>query len=195
MMAQKEIRLEARLRNNILYHAIFDNWRSVNAFCEDKGFHPTAVGKLLNLKVSPLRKKTGNYRVICQRLAECFKMLPEDLFPLYIYNLEKQETVKEIAMAELGWRELRQIPFFADPVELIMEKGRAGAIEKALARFDRRTSEMIKMHFGLGGKDERTLGEVGKEFAVSVGRTGQIIEKGIRKMRHPANKKILEEYY
>lgn len=55
----KELRIDAQLRNNILYHAIFDMWDSVDAFCHDSGISNIMVGKLLNLKCNPLKRGTG----------------------------------------------------------------------------------------------------------------------------------------
>ena len=54
----KEIRVEARVRNNILWHAIFDRHKSVSEFCKSIGLgnRQAEVGAFLNLKKHPLNQ-------------------------------------------------------------------------------------------------------------------------------------------
>lgn len=193
-MASKEIRVEVRLRNNILYHAIYDNWKSVAAFCRDKGFNNMVIGELLNLKLSPIYKRSGEYKDICRRLAQCFRILEEDLFPLYIYNLEKKKMIREISIAEIGWREIRQVPFFEDPLKEMEEKERAEAIEEVLGRLTYREREMLRMYYSLAGYSGHTLKEAGREFGVSVERARQVIAKALRILRHPDQTSVLKEH-
>ena len=49
-----------------------------------------------------------------------------------------------------------------------------------------REEAVLESRFGLGGLQEKTLEEVGKQFEVTRERIRQIETKSIRKLRHPA---------
>jgi len=89
---RSEIRIEARVRNNVLWHAIFDTNDSVADFCRKHNFYQGIVGELLNLKISPLNKKC-EFRDICKRLSDAFGISCEELFPLHLYSLERTQAV------------------------------------------------------------------------------------------------------
>ena len=60
----QDLRLELRIRNNILYRAIFAQYDSVAELCEvakRRGISlcPVVVGQLLNFTIHPISKKTG----------------------------------------------------------------------------------------------------------------------------------------
>ena len=55
--------------------------------------------------------------------------------------------------------------------------------------------QVLDLHFGLKDGQARTLGEVGREFALSRERMRQIENKALRKLRHPSRSKILPPYF
>ena len=114
----RDVRLEMRIRNNILWHVIFDNYGSVAEFCKTLGLIQTEVGRLLNLKLYPLRKN-GQFRKVCEDIAAAVRMLPEDLFPLRLYEAEKTEAVLEFDSKQIAAAKASGLfPLFSeDPTE------------------------------------------------------------------------------
>ena len=195
---KKEIRVEARLRNNRLYHAIFDTYPSVAAFCKASGFQQTVVGKLLNLKMRPLVKRgkqKGEYRKICFDLAICFNVLPEFLFPLSLYSLKKVAAAKEFSFSELpGILQAQLLPESEAPDEILARKELEVVMSRALADLSPQEETVIRKSFGLEGRDEETLEEIGDEIGVSHERVRQIKEKSLRKLRHLEKDQDLKHY-
>ena len=92
----KQARVEMRLRNNVLWHAIFDGHRSVAAFCAAHGLEQNRVGNLLNLKdlprCPPGPRHAGEtwtqrpWTKMASRLAAICGIPEEDLFPETLYR-------------------------------------------------------------------------------------------------------------
>jgi RNA polymerase primary sigma factor len=70
-----------------------------------------------------------------------------------------------------------------NPYENLREKNLQADLRGLLGRLDERESEIIKLRFGLEGKDELTLEEVGKKFNVTRERVRQLQNIAINKMR------------
>lgn len=74
------------------------------------------------------------------------------------------------------------------PLELINDEMRAVKINLWLDMLDWNESAVIKMRFGLGGEEPKTLEAVGRSFGLTRERVRQIEAKALRKL-----KKIVEE--
>lgn len=67
-------------------------------------------------------------------------------------------------------------------------------IDEVLATLTDREAKVLKMRFGLEGKNPMTLEEVGREFGVTRERIRQIEAKALRKLKHPSRRKKLQDY-
>lgn len=198
-MSQKyvpEVRVEARVRNNVLWHAIFDRFGSVAEFCRA---HPevreTEVGNLLNLKkgFNPHRSD-GKWRKICLALSKIFQMLPEDLFPENLHVLEHTEMVVEIPFTALPSIDRRT--FLTETVpdtsgNTIVDAELHETIRTIIGKLSAREEKVLRLRFGLDGEDEHTTEEVGKMLRVSRERIRQIEAKALRKLRHRSYTRVL----
>src|SRR5262249_20900314 len=66
--------------------------------------------------------------------------------------------------------------------------------EQVLNTLTPREERVIKMRFGLEDGTERTLEEVGQNFAVTRERIRQIEAKALRKLRHPSRSRQLRAF-
>lgn len=67
-------------------------------------------------------------------------------------------------------------------------------IDEVLSTLTDREAKVLKMRFGLEGKNPMTLEEVGREFGVTRERIRQIEAKALRKLKHPSRRKKLQDY-
>ncbi len=181
----KPLRIEARARNNVLWHAIFDHCSSMTAFCELHGLCQVAVSRLLNLKRYP--RGTKGWGPLARRLAEITKIPEDDLFPAWLYELPRTRVAVELESKLLP---LGEYLMLASP-EPTPDEACSGSelkdqVRKALAMLTSREEDVLRMRFGIGEKSERTLKEVGQEFGVGNERIRQIEAKALRKLRHPS---------
>jgi len=79
------------------------------------------------------------------------------------------------------------------------EKGLMGVslckeIERTLSTLGEREADVIRYYFGLSGKNQHTLEEIGDEFGLTRERVRQIKEKTIKKMRNNYRNRLLRAY-
>ena len=178
----KEIRVEMRLRNNRLWNLIYPRWDSVNTFCKDAGFYGTEVGLLLNLKKYPLLQD-GMYCLTCRRLAEYFRILVEDLFPLEIYVLEKTEGTVEIGPEQIPFHECALLPAPDMMESLIEEIDRKELTEELLCLVHPRERRYLEMMCGLGEFSPHTLQEIADLDCITRPAVNQVVQRAIRRIQ------------
>ncbi len=66
-------------------------------------------------------------------------------------------------------------------------------IEDALRTLSPKEEMILRMRFGIGMENEYTLEEIGNSFNISRERVRQIVEKSLRKLRHPSRSQVLED--
>jgi len=67
-------------------------------------------------------------------------------------------------------------------------------IERALSTLTYREANIIRLYFGLNGKHQHTLEEIGEEFNLTRERVRQIKEKAIKRLKNATRCKILKTY-
>jgi RNA polymerase primary sigma factor len=82
----------------------------------------------------------------------------------------------------------------AAPDQAVLGRSLSEHTEALLKTLTPREERVIKMRFGIGGGVERTLEEVGQQFAVTRERIRQIEARALRKLRHPSRSRKLRAY-
>jgi RNA polymerase primary sigma factor len=77
--------------------------------------------------------------------------------------------------------------------ELLTESLRK-EIERALSTLTHREANIVRLYFGLNGKHQHTLEEIGEEFSLTRERVRQIKEKAIKRLKHATRCKNLKAY-
>ena len=74
------------------------------------------------------------------------------------------------------------------PLENLQSKSLVGDVEKVLASLEPREAGIIRLRFGLEGRDPKTLEEVGEQIGITRERVRQLQEQAIRQLRKNMNK-------
>lgn len=189
-----DYRLETKLKNNRIFGRIAKlGYRSIAEFCKDKGFGDVAIGELINMKVSPLRRgpshHAGTWRDLVLRLAEALSVEPEDLF-------SEQQLVGlkngNVFVHELSEEDVLMLMEPPSPFKLLEEKEMSTAIDDCLSGLTPQEAQVIRLRFGFDG-DQLSLGQTGDQLGVTRQRIIQIEKKALRKMRHPSRADKLKE--
>lgn len=180
----KALRMEMRLRNNILYQAIFAKWKSVGAFCKEFDLDYGRVTGYLNLSANPF-KKNGGYTKTALATAKALLILEDDLFPRQIYRIETTVATVEIDLKELpAGRNFPRLASEDDTYQAMVHAELSRAMSTALKiHLHPRERKVLEMRYGLNGHDEHTCEEVGNKLGVSGTRIQQIEKGALRKLR------------
>lgn len=198
-----DLRIEARLRNNVLWHAIFDIYPSVSEFCRTYGFAQQAVGEYLNLTRSPLgrgsRFNTGAlvWKPLARRLATVTGIGVEELFPLAPYqHTGPRKVVLEVpAIRYLPLSEVPQEALLLPPNQDQLEQAEVvTGVREILTTLPPRTAEVLRLRFGLDGTDPLSLEEVARRFHVTGQRARQIEQQGLRILQSPSRARRLRPF-
>lgn len=184
-----DLRLELRARNNVLWHAIFDVYSSVAEFCRVHKLDEVEVGRLLNLKSSPLGKK-GAFTAQARHISDAVGIHPDELFPASLYEhvlpmFEGRPRVAEVAscnFTSLASAEKMALP--PSQHESLEHEYRmrevASALEIVLTPRER---QVIQDRFGLCGEDPVTLLEMSSRLGLSRQLVAQIETEAMQKLR------------
>ena len=97
---------------------------------------------------------------------------------------EEQSSLGDLVEDELA----------ASPVEAAIRSNLGELTRKVLATLAPREEQILRMRFGIGQKNDCTLEEVGKLFAVTRERIRQIEAKALRKLRQTGRSRKLEGF-
>ncbi len=81
-----------------------------------------------------------------------------------------------------------------NPSDAVVDSNLADQTRKVLSTLTPREEKVLRMRFGIGGKSDHTLEEVGQDFNVTRERIRQIEAKALKKLRHPSRAKQLESF-
>jgi RNA polymerase sigma factor (sigma-70 family) len=186
----KPLRVELRAKNNVLWHAIFDHYPSVAAFCAAHG-HPHrqgAVGGYLALQSAPYRRD-GQLTPVARWLCESLVLSPGELWPPALY----QAAIPTMVAGEYDPEALvslveaqRQGALAPGPEGPAEASERRRVLTLALAQLSPRQAFVLTRRFL--DADEPTLEQVGQELRVSRSRVREIEVKALRELRRPLDR-------
>ena len=74
------------------------------------------------------------------------------------------------------------------------EENRKNYIRGMLRTLTKREENVLRLYFGLHGRERSTLEEIGRDFDRKVNYVKRVKNKGIRKMKHPQRSSILTSH-
>ena len=80
------------------------------------------------------------------------------------------------------------------PDQSLMDNSLKKEIDRSLSTLDEREADVIRYFYGLCGKRQHTLDEIGNEFGLTRERVRQIKEKTIKKLKNNYRNKLLRSY-
>jgi RNA polymerase primary sigma factor len=83
---------------------------------------------------------------------------------------------------------------YRSPDALVVESALQDDIEMVLDTLDKKEAEVIRFRYGLGNKAPLSLKEIGDRFDLTKERIRQIEKKALKRLQHPARRKVLETY-
>lgn len=79
-------------------------------------------------------------------------------------------------------------------IDLLADLERDGALRHSLNELSNRERRVLSLRFGIGHRRAYTLEEIGRQFGLTRERIRQIELKALNKLRHPSQRRRLEEF-
>ena len=187
----KQIRIETRLKNNILWRLIYTNFRSIKRFCEMNYLTYSSVSQLINLKKSPFYAD-GKYSDPVKKISNAFGLLPEEIFPMELYGFKKTLVAAEISINQVMSYQKR-ISELPSPEDVYIKKEAKETILKILSTLEPKEVDVVKRRFGIDCIME-TLEEIAVSYNVTKERIRQVEKRALTRLRYSDRAKILKEY-
>lgn len=148
------------------------------------------LGMVINFNLIPKRVDGA----ATQKLLAFFDVEFSDIFPsakLKLIAGERQVSRKIPKDKLVNWSR-EQFDELPAPQQDFQLARLAESIEAVLAKLNYKEEHVLVLRFGLKGKREHTLAEIGEQFGVTQERIRQIEAKALRKLRRPKLSKDLK---
>ena len=180
----QDYRVKITIRNERLLSAIEEmGFESVAKFCAEHILDYSQTSEIIRGKLKPINEN-GKLNNKVENLLNILELDIKDAFtPKQLQGFKN--TSYEIKVKE---KELRQLvnPVKNQELKYIETEVKEKISEALAMRLTPREEKIVRMRFGIGMKTDHTLDEISQELNVSKARTGQILAKAIRKLRHPS---------
>lgn len=81
------------------------------------------------------------------------------------------------------------------PDKVTVEKELILTVHRVIETLKPREATVVRLYFGLDGKDPRTLDEIGDEFNLTRARMQEILQHALLRLRHPKRSRMLRSFY
>ena len=183
MRAIKDYRIEITVRNNrILEYMRQLGYITVSSFCRAHGFHPSPIGRYINLKTAPV-DKFGRWKKTAVRLSKALCCGTDELWS----NAQRLAAIKNnrrsVAIAE---QDIMGVLEAKSPLQIIENKETNKQINEALKGLDFRQEDILRMKFGMQPyfREFKNV-EIAQKYSISRSRVAGIEATCLRKLRHP----------
>ena len=180
----QDYRVKITIRNERLLSAIEAmGCVSVRSFCLKYSEDYQRTTEIVNGKFKPINEN-GKLNTRVENLLEILGLSVDEAFtPKQLQGF--RNTSYEIKVKE---KELMQLinPLKNQELKYIETEVKEKISEVLAIRLSPREEKIVRMHFGIGTGTEHTLIEISQQFGISNSRTGQILAKALRKLKHPS---------
>lgn len=180
----KELRIELRIKNKLLYDAITEQFSSIAKFCDASHTTYTTVCAYVSLSRSPYRKN-ATFTSTAWKIADFLFVEPEILFPEKLYNIVRNKIIIETGLQNVDHiRSARSLYNTENDGDL------KDAVNSAILTLTPREQDIIRKHFFEG----KSFQQIGDEYNCHRERIRQIELKALAKLRHSSREKFFKGY-
>ena len=109
-------------------------------------------------------------------------------------HLSMDAPLKEGDESSSNMYDLLENDTLKGPEEGLLHQSLQKEINRSLSTLTLREADVLKLYFGLDGKRQMSLDEIGYRFDLTRERVRQIKEKAVRRLRHTSRSKMLKSY-
>lgn len=162
---------------------------SQSQLAQISGVSACEIGKIINFKVSPVRKQDGKFTVSVNKLAHAFGVDPMDLFSTEQLQMVVASNQREVYVShEQALKLADATPYYAAPSLEVVHNNlmTRKTIQSVLDKLTSKQRQIVSLRYGLcGTRGSHTLDETGDIVGLSRERVRQIEAQTFRRLRLP----------
>ena len=109
-------------------------------------------------------------------------------------HVSMDAPLKEGDESSSNMYDLLQNDTLKGPEERLLHQSLQKEINRSLSTLTHREADVLKLYFGIDGKRQMSLDEIGYRFDLTRERVRQIKEKAVRRLKHTSRSKMLKSY-
>ncbi len=186
---QGEYLVKVTVRNNLILRRM----KELGIKTQDElgklcGLPQSKISALIGMRNRAVDKVTGDWTDQAHRLALALHVDPEDLWTEKQRDMMLDRSSREVSMSEDA---VMQLASGLGPEQMTQHALMSERLDAALETLDPRERGAVKARFF----DGATLEEIGQEYGISRERVRQLVERALRKLRHPARAPMLKQHF
>lgn len=189
----KDVRIEIKAKNKVLFDKIHDNFESLHSFCKVIGISDSLVCSYIGLKIgrySPYLQN-GNLSKPAKKICEYFFMESEEIFPKHLYKVSSNELIVEIDSRQIDYRRSENHILEYIPETSIFDDERKSVLKEMLQELSDSQRKTIELRY----VENLTYEECGERMGISRQRVHMIESDAIRSLRNSGKINVLRDLY
>jgi RNA polymerase sigma factor (sigma-70 family) len=189
---ERDVRVEVRFRNNLILRAMEEaGIKSVKELSERAGVVYPTVLDAIAMRRSACNEK-GEWRRTAFAIASALHKEPEELFSWFQRTRALKRNV--FVLGEVA-SEAALVPDSSDPERLLLQNELRGVVASLLSALGERERQAVQMRFGFEPYCRvHDYAEIGRVLGCTGSNAMVIVDRAVRRLRHPAKMKLLKPY-
>ena len=175
-----DVRVSINLKNNKLLTAMESKgYYSIKKFADDAGVSYHFMLGLVKMTYTPI-DTNGDYKESIFKMCEILQKMPDDLFSerQKYQPLENNQFIFDVDSAQPAYAQIESREF-------------SHSVEKMLDILPPFQKELVKSYFGFD-TIPINMSQISKDKKITPARVKQIMDKALRKLRHPLSVALIE---
>ena len=195
-MEKNVICLKIKAQNYLIIKAMNDLGLNVRQLSEFLSINYQSMSSIINMNLIDKNNKNRFSIELLSRISGLLGYTPDELFPNWAVMIANQiNKGGTIIIADND--KIKSLTLQGEnqnnAIKLLENNDIKNDILRVLSTLTHRESDVIKMYFGIN-HEKLSLEKIGEKFNIQRERARQILEKGLRRMKHKSRSQLLNKY-